>query len=226
MVANDDKPRQLQLFNVEDQFIFIFQPIITTGVLSRIKPNALAIYSCMKCYAFRGGPRKGMCETSVGRMAKICGIGDKAAEGAIERLIENKYLSIVDTGGGKTRAKLYKIFDLLPYESLDQSITGVLVAPYDPFSLREQREEIQKFKRTGRLNTDTNITNIVIQGDMHFHVYIDREAVASLTHLGGTYVSVDELRRNVGAYFSQNIVDTILEGQGLLGNGDSNDTNS
>lgn len=200
-------PEQLPLFQLDDQFIFVFRSILTSGLASKIKPNGLMVYMTMKSYAFTNGPRAGMSDISIDRLVKITGVGETAVKNAIKTLLDNKYISVVPSDIANRR-RLYKIYDLLPYENKDRSIQGVLVAPYHPYELREQRQEIISFSKTGRLKPGTSITNIVIQGDVHFHLTIDKETISATMKGGITKDNdMDKLRNSLGTF----IVDRLLE---------------
>lgn len=196
--------RQMHLFEIDDQFIYVFQSILTSGILTKITPNGLVIHMIMKTYAFRSGPRYGMVDISKARLSAMTGCTPGIVRGVIKNLIAHKYLEIV-AEGGKTSTNLYRVNDLLPYKSKDSSIKGVLVAPYRPFELREQRQEIQRFARTGKLSDNTNITNIVVQGDMHFHIYIGDKTIEAVTE-GGFELEQAKLRNTIGDF----VIDKLL----------------
>lgn len=198
---------QLPLFDINDQFIFVFQSIMTNGLLAKIKPNALAVHMTMKCHSFRTGPRMGCADISVAKISKICGITESQVKTAVKNLIEHRYIQIVDAGG-KTTSKLYRIFDLLPYHSRDRKIEGILMSPYHPYELREQREEIQRFARTGKLSKDTGITNIIINGDLHFNIYIGDNVINTNMQSPGS-VTTEEFRNRVGSF----LVERVLQAQ-------------
>lgn len=198
MVEPIFEDKQMRLFEIDDQFIYVFQSILTSGILSKITPNGLVIHMIMKTYAFRSGSRYGMVDISKARLSAMTGCTPGVVRGVLRNLLDNKYLEIV-AEGGKTSTNLYRVNDLLPYKSKDSSIKGILVAPYRPFELREQRQEIQRFARTGKLSNDSNITNIIIKGDMHFHIHIGDNTIDAVRE-GGIEFDPDRLRNSIGDF--------------------------
>lgn len=212
------RSQQLDLFDVDDNFIVVFQSIITKRIIWRIKAMGLLVLLTMKIYANRDD---GTCDLTQDQIGKILKIDPKTVKSAIQRLVKEGFV-VANRDDDEKKETLtddvrawtedprgpgrWKILDVLPYRKRGelQKEGDVLLVPNSPKENKRQRQEIDVFRRTGHLPPGSNI--IHIQGDIN--------------------ISIGELNINVGEMgpqeeealvnkFGTFILDKIKEAKGL-----------
>lgn len=170
------RSEQLDLFDVDDNFIVVFQSIITKRIIWKIKAMGLLVLLTMKIYANRDD---GTCDLTQDEISKILRIDPKTVKNAIGRLVKEGFVvpsskddpsDDVPMPGDPKGPGRWKILDVLPYRKRGehQKDGDVLLVPNAPKENKRQRQEIDVFRRTGNLPPGSNI--IHIQGDINISI--------------------------------------------------------